>query len=108
LSGAWPCLKEHGTGSLLLLAVVPNARKTEVDGLHDGCLRVRLAAPPVEGKANAALLAWLAGALRLPKRGARLLRGESSRRKQVELDLPASTVAAWLHLVLEDVDRIQR
>jgi uncharacterized protein YggU (UPF0235/DUF167 family) len=88
--------------------VVPNARKTAVDGLHDGCLRLRLAAPPVEGKANDALLAWVASALRLPKRGARLLRGTASRRKQVEVDLPAASVAAWLDGVLEDVDRIQR
>jgi uncharacterized protein YggU (UPF0235/DUF167 family) len=104
----WPCLKEYGTGCVLLLAVVPNARHTAVDGLHDGCLRLRLAAPPVEGKANEALVAWLAGALHLPKRGARLLRGTASRRKQVELDLPASAVAAWLDGVIGDVDRIQR
>ena len=98
----------HGTGSLLLLAVVPNARQTSVDGLHDGCLRLRLAAPPVEGKANDALVAWLATALHLPRRGARLLRGTSSRRKQVELDLPPAAVAAWLDGVLGPADRIQR
>jgi uncharacterized protein YggU (UPF0235/DUF167 family) len=88
--------------------VVPNARQTTVDGLHDGCLRLRLAAPPVEGKANEALIAWLAAALGLPKRGARLLRGTTARRKQVVVDLPVQTVAGWLEGVLGAPDRIQR
>jgi uncharacterized protein YggU (UPF0235/DUF167 family) len=95
-------------GSVLSLAVVPNARRTAVDGLHDGCLRLRLTAAPVEGRANDALLAWLAGALHLPKRGVRLLRGSSSRRKQVEIDLPPTAVSAWLDEVLSGIDRIQR
>jgi uncharacterized protein YggU (UPF0235/DUF167 family) len=72
--------------------------------LHDGCLRVRLAAPPVDGKANDALLAWLAAELRLPRRGVRLLRGDTARRKQVELDAPPAAVATWLAQVLADED----
>ncbi len=92
----WPCLSARAEGSLLRLAVVPGAQRTGSDGLHDGCLRVRLAAPPVEGRANAALLAWLAHELHLPRRAVRLLRGDSSRRKQVELDAPAAVVAGWL------------
>jgi uncharacterized protein len=95
-----PCLSAHGDGSLLLLAVSPNARRTGADGLHDGCLRVRLAAPPVDGKANDALLAWLAGELSVPRRAVRLLRGDSARRKQVEIDLPPARVLHWLTLIL--------
>jgi hypothetical protein len=57
---------------------------------------VRLAAPPVDGKANEQLLAWLAGELKLPRRAVRLLRGESARRKTVEIDAPAAAVAHWL------------
>ncbi|MBE0550532.1 MAG: DUF167 domain-containing protein, partial [Rubrivivax sp.] len=41
---AWACLSAHDGGSLLRVAVVPNARRTGADGLHDGALRVRLAA----------------------------------------------------------------
>lgn len=92
----WPCLQATATGSLLQVAVTPNAPRTAADGLHDGCLRVRLAAPPVDGKANAALLAWLGAELGLTRRAVRLRRGELSRRKQVELDLEAAAVAAWL------------
>jgi hypothetical protein len=53
---------------VLDLSVQPGARHTGIDGLHDGALRVRLAAPPVDGKANSQLLAWLATELRCPKR----------------------------------------
>ncbi len=81
---------------MLHLAVVPGAKRTGADGLHDGCLRVRLAAPPVDGKANEALLAWLAGELGLAKRQLRLLRGETSRRKQVALDAEAEAVRRWV------------
>lgn len=92
----WPCLAARGEGAVLLLAVVPNARRTGADGLHDGALRVRLAAPPVDGKANDTLLAWLADELHLPRRAVTLTRGASGRRKQVELGLDAATVARWL------------
>jgi uncharacterized protein (TIGR00251 family) len=92
----WPCLALRGGGVLLAVAVVPNARRTAADGLHDGALRVRLAAPPVDGKANDELLRWLAAELKLPRRAVRLLRGAASRRKQLEIDLDAGAVAAWL------------
>ena len=90
------CLARHGDGLWLAVSVVPNAKRTGADGLHDGALRVRLAAPPVEGQANARLLAWLADELGCPKRALTLLRGETSRRKQVQVDLPEAKVAAWL------------
>jgi uncharacterized protein (TIGR00251 family) len=99
----WPCLQPLAapqTGCNLLLAVSPNARRTAADGLHDGCLRVRLNAPPVDGKANDALLTWLARELGLARRSVTLLRGESARRKTVHVDATAETVAHWLAQVL--------
>ena len=92
----WPCLSAHVDGVLLLVAAVPNARRTEVAGLHDGCLRVRLAAPATEGRANAALLGWLAESMGLPKRAVELLAGDSSRRKRVLLHCTEAQVAGWL------------
>jgi len=94
--GVWPCLSARGEGSSLRVAVVPNARRTGTDGLHDGALRVRLAAPPVEGQANARLLAWLADELGCARRAVRLQRGDHARRKTVEVDLPTAAVAGWL------------
>ena len=96
MSADWPCLSAREGGCLLLVAVSPKARRTGADGLHDGCLRVRLAAPPVDGKANEQLLDWLARELQLPRRSVRVKRGESARRKQIEVDVPLATAAAWL------------
>jgi uncharacterized protein (TIGR00251 family) len=96
----WPCLAPRGDGCVLALAVAPQAKRTGADGLHDGALRVRLAAPPVDGKANAMLLAWLADELGCPRRDLSLLRGDTARRKWVEIALPPAQVAAWLDRVL--------
>ncbi len=102
MNANWPCLRTLGEGCALQVVVTPNAPRTAADGLHDGCLRVRLAAPPVDGKANDALLAWLAAELHLTRRGLRLLRGRVARRKQVALDLPPASVARWLATVAGD------
>lgn len=95
-----PCLSPRGDGSQLLVAVQPGARRTGADGLHDGALKLRLVAPPVEGKANEALVAWLADQLGLPKRAVRVARGTTSRRKVVEIDAAPEAVARWLAGIL--------
>ncbi len=74
---------------ILVLHVQPGARHTEISGIHGEALKIRLAAPPVEGKANEALIAFLAEAFGVPQRRVRLLRGETSRAKQVEILAPA-------------------
>ena len=93
---AWPCLSLHGDAVWLAVSVQPNAKRTAADGLHDDTLRVRLGAPPVDGKANQLLIDWLAGELGLPKRAVQLVRGETSRRKWLAVDAPLDQVAAWL------------
>ena len=95
-AGDWPCLSSQGEGCVLRVVVTPNAPRTAADGLHDGQLRVRLHAPPVDGKANEALVAWLAAELGLPRRGVTLLRGDTARRKVLTIALPLPAVAAWL------------
>lgn len=102
MGGDLPCLKV-GTGDSgceLLLHVVPHAGRSGVAGLHDGALRVRLAAPPIEGRANAELLRWLAGALGLPRRAVTLAGGDLSRRKRVRIDCAPETLATWLRAQL--------
>ena len=97
MSVTWPCIRPSADGCVLDLSVVPGAKRTEAIGLHDGALRLRLAAPPVDGKANDALLAWLAQQLGVPRRELQLLRGASSRRKQVLLRaVGEAQLAAWL------------
>lgn len=91
------CARALGDGqSVLTLTVTPNAPQTEVMGVRDGALRLKLAAAPIEGQANAALTAWLAKALGLAKREVRLRRGGAARHKQIELDAPLTAVQAWL------------
>jgi uncharacterized protein len=93
---AWPCLHAAKEGVVLEVSVVPGASRTEVAGLHGDALRVRLAAPPVDGKANDALVAWLAQELQCPRRDVLLRRGHAARRKQVVLALPRAHVEQWL------------
>lgn len=64
--------------------VAPRARRDAVLGEHDGALKIALTAPPVDGEANAALIAFLAKRLGIAKRDVVIVRGESSRQKRVE------------------------
>jgi uncharacterized protein len=66
--------------------VSPRASREAFAGVHDGALKVSLTAPPVEGAANAALVALFAKALGVPKRAVRIVAGESSRTKRVEVE----------------------
>ena len=63
----------------------PGARRTEVAGLHGGALKVRVAAPALEDRANEALAAYLAARLGLPRRNVVLLSGARSREKRFEI-----------------------
>jgi len=76
-------VRPHPEGSALSVRVVPGASSTTLAGITNGALRIRLAAPAVEGKANTALLAFLAARLRLRARALRLATGEHSREKLV-------------------------
>jgi uncharacterized protein (TIGR00251 family) len=85
------------TGIRLTLHVQPGARKSEVAGEHGEALKIRLAAPPVEGKANAELLRWLADYLGVPRKAVTLLNGERNRHKIVAVDgLDAAAALAML------------
>lgn len=78
-------LTDSGEGALLLVRVVPGAKKNQVAGVSGGRLRVRVQAPPVEGRANRELVEYLAGALGLRKKEVIIRRGESSREKTLLL-----------------------
>ena len=68
-------------GWLIAVHAQPGAKKSSVAGLHGESLKVRVAAPPVEGKANEALIAFVAKALGLPRRAVSIVKGKSSRDK---------------------------
>lgn len=92
------------TGACLLTVhVTPNAPKTRVDGLYEEpgqeALRVRLQALPVDGKANEALVKWLSKELGVAQRDITLVRGQTSRHKQLRLEAGAVAVARWERLL---------
>ena len=75
----------------------PRARRSEVRGISDGALEVAIAAPPVDGAAHEELIRFLASELGLARRNVRLLRGEGSRTKLVEVTgLDAETIRRLL------------
>lgn len=96
---ALPFLHAQKDGAVLVdVHVMPNAAKTQMQGLHDGALRVRLHAPPVDGKANLALQTWLAQTLGVPKSAVELVRGATARRKQLRVAASHAAQAEWLRL----------
>jgi uncharacterized protein (TIGR00251 family) len=78
-------LAADGDGVTLRLHIQPGAKKTEVAGLHGEALKIRLAAPPVDGKANACLIAYLADRLGVAKSAVSLVSGDTSRAKRVHV-----------------------
>jgi uncharacterized protein len=75
------CFRVDGDNLRLEIKAVPGASKTELAGIKDGRLRIRLAAAPEDGKANAELLNFLSKTFDCPKRDLRLISGEKSRLK---------------------------
>ena len=76
-------LKEVPGGCELVVLVQPRASRTKVVGELDGRLKIALAAPPVDGEANAALIVFLSDELNVRKSEVSLLDGETSRRKRL-------------------------
>jgi uncharacterized protein (TIGR00251 family) len=88
--------REDGAALVLHLHVQPGAKRTEVAGLHGDAVKLRLAAPPVDGKANAELKRFLADAFGVAARDVAIVRGETSRRKTVRIESPAKRPdASW-------------
>ena len=78
-------IKETSGGVSLQVRVIPGASKNEVAGIQDGALKVRLTAPPVEGKANRACVEFLAGLLGVRRSALAITSGEKSRKKTVSV-----------------------
>jgi len=84
-TGTTSWLSESEASIELSVRVVPRAKRHEIVGTFDGALKVRLAAPPVDGAANSALVRFLADCLQVRQRDVAILRGHSSRQKTVSV-----------------------
>ena len=94
-----PWIQPTAAGCVVNVRVVPRASKNEICGVLGDALKVRLQAPPVEGKANEALVRFLAESLDLPPRNIRLLSGGTGRNKRLQVDgVDAATARARLNV----------
>jgi uncharacterized protein (TIGR00251 family) len=95
-------IDKHGH-VIMDVQLIPNAAKTQVDGLFGErgqlVLKVRLNAPPVDGKANDALIKWLTAQLGIPRTSIEVMRGKTSRRKRLKLSAEAAAKADWHKLI---------
>lgn len=77
--------RSRSDGALVAVRVRPRSARDEILGWREGVLQVRVTAPPVEGQANGAVAALVAGALGLPPSAVRVVRGEKGREKLVSV-----------------------
>ena len=89
-----PWLRQDREGFVLALHIQPGAKQTAIVGLHGDALKIRLAAPPVDGKANAALIDYLAERLGIARSALEILSGQQARSKRVRIRAPFD--AEWL------------
>ena len=83
MSRSW--CKEYGDGLRIAVHVQPNASRSEVIGEIGGALKIRLNAPPVDGKANDTLECFIAERLKVPKRDVSVSHGRSGRQKLLQV-----------------------
>lgn len=81
-------IRWDGADLIVRVLVQPRASREEFAGLHGDAVKIRLTAPPVDGKANAALIAFLAEAFGVPKRQVTLMQGETGRAKLLRIGAP--------------------
>lgn len=98
-----PELREVSGGTLLFVRAQPGARRTEFAGRHDDQVKIRIAAPPTDDRANEALVAFLARSFDLRRSQVSIRSGSTSRRKRVKLDgIDAATASRVLDRLLAD------
>jgi uncharacterized protein (TIGR00251 family) len=91
-------IRDSSDGCVLPVRVHPGARRNAIDGIHDGALKVSLTTPPTDGRANQALIAFLAAELHIPRARVTLLSGAASRSKSLRI---AGLSAAQLRTALD-------
>jgi len=96
---AW-CSALAGGGVRIAVHVAPNAKRTEVLGVFNDALKIRLQAQPIEGKANAALVNFIAASLNVSRSSVIITHGQTSQRKLVEVASDALAVEAVARVLL--------
>jgi hypothetical protein len=94
-------LKKHNLGSLIRLYVQPGASKTELVGTHGDRLKIKIKSPPQDGEANQAVSDYFSEIFKIPKSRIYLLRGQSSRQKDILIELEPEKVTILLEVLLK-------
>lgn len=102
------CYHDHPEGLLIDVLVQPKSSQNAIVGVHGEALKVKLNAPPVEGKANKALIQLMAKCLRCPKSDLDIIAGQTSRKKRLlvrivpgtDADARRDSIKARLHRYL--------
>lgn len=99
-----PYLTTLAGGALLLhIYVQPKASKSRIVGLYDGCLKLAVAAPPVDGKANEEVIRFLSRLLNIPGRDIALHSGAQSKRKKIRIEAAYDDVREKIEKILVGV-----
>ena len=98
---AWARLSEDGRGLLLTVYVQPNARASAFAGIHGDALKVRVAAPATDDRANRALLEFLRHALGVSRAAVRIVHGRTARRKIIAVTGSSLQLAALIRRLTE-------
>src|SRR4051794_18862114 len=98
MSRSWCSALPHGVR--LAVQITPNAKKTEVIGVLDDALKLKLQAQPIEGKANEALVRYLAGVLKVPRSAVTITHGQANKKKLLEITSAGLTPDAVEKLLL--------
>jgi len=93
-------LRDTPDGCILPVRVHPGARTNAITGVHDGALKISLTTPPSDGRANEALIAFVAERLRVPRIRVQLISGTTSRSKTLRI---AAKSAAEIRAALADL-----
>jgi uncharacterized protein (TIGR00251 family) len=91
-------IRDTPDGCILPVRVHPGAKRSAIAGVHDGALKISLTPPPTDGRANDALIAFLAERLRLPRARISLVSGATSRSKTLRIE---GRTAAEVHAALD-------
>lgn len=98
MSKPW-CSALAGGGVRIAVQIAPNAKRNEVLGVFDDALKIRLQAQPIEGKANEALVKFVAGALAVSRSSVIITHGHTNKRKLLEVRAVTQEAAERLLLI---------
>ena len=99
MPGSWYRYDTDRDVLILNVRVQPNASRTEIAGLHDGCLKIRIAAPPLDDRANTLLIDFLKKKFELPSGRVIIKRGSHGRSKTIEVSHPGTALLASVRLL---------